>query len=101
MTALQDFLTKTHLAHPLAAWIYFTPFMLFGFAWEGAFLVFGFYLGWEIMQRVDEIRNEPGRCCSLISHVWPWEPFKVWEWSKDKHLDLWPLLYLFVVASVV
>jgi hypothetical protein len=82
------FVQRWHLSHPLLALAKMAPFAVVGVwwapaAWIGAMFAVGFYYGRE------------------VAHVGAAIPRNRWyagylptRWSRDNHLDFWPVLVL-------
>lgn len=93
-----------HGTHPLIALGIMLPFVLIGMPILGAGLAIGFYFGrevrdCEVFRKMNFSTHKWGQFSLWENFKWAFQGWAFWKnWSKDNHLDFWPVVVTVIVA---
>lgn len=94
-------LHRHHLTHPLLALAMMIPFIVAGAPWAGAAFAIGFYFGREVRDAEVSLGMNFIRSLSSSGVLWAFQGFDVRRWSRDNHLDFWPVVLTALVAATL
>lgn len=92
-SSVAAFLQRWHLSHPLLAFAKMAPFAAVGVwwapaAWIGAAFAVAFYYGREVAHVGVRV----------YANRW-WAGYLPTNWTRDNHLDFWPVLAVCAVVA--